>query len=190
MKWWIIIGIIVVISTLMLIYRKNIIRKIKTLQSPYKYFTYDEFDSPNELGSGETYMDKEFIRKLDIARSCANFPFKIVSGYRTQEHNKKVGGVSDSSHTKGLGVDIDYTTEEELNTILRCLTKVGFNRFVFCMTKSSLYNLVSLSISYLSKFILAKILVTFAGILTSFKTSSTSFSVGFNKVVNIFKGGK
>lgn len=129
MKWWYIVIIVVILVLILYYFRRNIIRKIKTLQSPYKYFTYDEFDSPDEPGSGEKYMDREVIRKLDIARGCANFPFKIISGYRTQAHNKKVGGVASSSHTKGLGVDIDYITEQELNTILRCLTKVGFNRF-------------------------------------------------------------
>ena len=131
MKWWYIVIIVVILVIILYYFRRNIIRKIKTLQSPYKYFTYDEFDSPDEAGSGEKYMDREVIRKLDIARDCAGFPFIIVSGYRTKKHNKDVGGVDDSSHTriKGTGVDIDYTTKEEMNTILRCLVKVGFNRY-------------------------------------------------------------
>ena len=62
-----------------------------------KYFKLSEFDSPDLVGSGEA-MDREFLSKLDQARSLCDIPFKITSGYRTEAHNKKVGGVSNSSH--------------------------------------------------------------------------------------------
>lgn len=99
------------------------------MQSPFKYFTFEEFDSPDEPGSGKRNVSHELIRKLDIARECAGFPFKLESAYRTYAHNKKVGGVKGSAHTKGLAVDIDYKTQEQLETMLRCLVKVGFTRF-------------------------------------------------------------
>ncbi len=34
------------------------------------------------------------------------YPIKVNSGYRCEEHNAKVGGVSDSQHRAGLAVDI------------------------------------------------------------------------------------
>ena len=76
------------------------------------YFNFQEFDSPDEIGSGMPTdqggkMNKEFLFKLDEARMLAGTPFKITSGYRTEAHNKKVGGVKGSSHTKGCAVDID-----------------------------------------------------------------------------------
>ena len=71
-----------------------------------KYFTYTEFDCPAEEGSGWENMDEEFLVFLDELRSRCSFPFHVTSGYRTEEHNKKVGGIKGSSHIKGLAADI------------------------------------------------------------------------------------
>lgn len=129
MRWFIIISVIIIL--ILFYFRGRIIRKTKLMQSPFTHFTFDEFDSPDEEGSGKRHMSHEFIRKLDIARECAGFPFKIEKGggFRTFPYNKKVGGVKGSSHTKGLGADIDYKNQEQLEIMLKCLVKVGFTRF-------------------------------------------------------------
>ena len=92
-----------------------------------KYFKLSEFDSPDMVGSGEA-MDKEFLSKLDQARSLCDIPFRITSGYRSEAHNRKVGGVSNSSHTKGLAADIACTNSSARHIILSALLKVGLNR--------------------------------------------------------------
>ena len=33
-----------------------------------KYFKYSEFDSPDVIGSGKKYMNKEFLEMLDLCR--------------------------------------------------------------------------------------------------------------------------
>ena len=93
-----------------------------------KYFKLSEFDSPDEIGSGKK-MDSKFLEKLDYARHNAGIPFKINSGYRTQEWNLKVGGRFGSSHKKGLAVDIGYTGSRERYLILSALMEVGITRF-------------------------------------------------------------
>ena len=93
-----------------------------------KYFKLSEFDSPDQVGSGKK-MDSDFLEKLDYARHNAEIPFKINSGYRTQEWNMKVGGRFGSSHKKGLAVDIGYTGSRERYLILNALMEVGINRF-------------------------------------------------------------
>ena len=50
-----------------------------------RYFTYDEFDSPDLPGSGE-FMEQEFLDLLDDARDIAGVPFIINSGFRTEGH--------------------------------------------------------------------------------------------------------
>jgi zinc D-Ala-D-Ala carboxypeptidase len=91
------------------------------------YFNLSEFDSPDVKGSG-ALMDDTFIDMLIDARALANIPFIISSGYRTEKHNKKVGGVKNSSHLKGLAVDIKCTDSISRFIILNALQQVGFNR--------------------------------------------------------------
>ena len=103
------------------------------------YFNFQEFDSPDELGSGMPIdnggkMDKEFLFKLDEARMLAGTPFKITSGYRTEAHNKKAGGVKGSSHTKGCAVDIAVNSGLQRCAIVCALAKVGFTRIGIAKT--------------------------------------------------------
>ena len=102
--------------------------------SKYTYFTLAEFDSPDQPGSGEKYMDRTFVRRLDKARGKAGIAFIIISGARTKTYNAKVGGFPGSTHEiklnkKVADADIDYNTEEEKVKILQALVDVGFNRF-------------------------------------------------------------
>jgi len=98
-----------------------------------KNFTIDEFDSP-DLPSSGLNMDNDFLQMLDIAREIANIPFKINSGYRTKEHNKKVGGKSDSSHLVGKAVDIAYSNSRDRWIIITALQEAGFNRLGIAKT--------------------------------------------------------
>lgn len=110
--------------------RKKYLEESK-LKSPFKYFSFAEFDSPDEEGSGEKYMNENFIKRLDRARERAGIPFKINSGYRTEKQNKKVGGVSDSAHKKGLAADIAAKTENDKKIIAKALYQENFIRLGF-----------------------------------------------------------
>lgn len=92
-----------------------------------KYFTLDEFDSPDLPNSGVN-MDKSFLEKLDLAREYAGIPFKITSGYRSKEANEKAGGVKGSSHLIGVAADIAISNGQERCIILSALIKAGFKR--------------------------------------------------------------
>tara|TARA_R110000803_G_scaffold66367_3_gene127812 strand:+ start:988 stop:1341 length:354 start_codon:yes stop_codon:yes gene_type:complete len=92
-----------------------------------KYFTLDEFDSPDLPNSGIN-MDANFLSMLDNARDMADIPFKINSGYRTKEHNSKVGGKEKSSHLVGKAADISCSTSRERWIIITALQDAGFNR--------------------------------------------------------------
>jgi zinc D-Ala-D-Ala carboxypeptidase len=103
------------------------------------YFNFQEFDSPDEIGSGMPTeqggkMNKEFLFKLDEARMLAGTPFRITSGYRTEAHNKKVKGVKGSSHTKGCAVDIAVNSGLQRSAIVCALAKVGFTRIGIAKT--------------------------------------------------------
>ncbi len=92
-----------------------------------KYFKLSEFDSPDILGSGKN-MNEEFLYMLDAARKIYGKPMRVNSGYRTEEHNKKVGGVSSSSHLKGLAADISCKNSNERFEMLQAFIKAGFKR--------------------------------------------------------------
>lgn len=44
--------------------------------------------------------------RLQVIRDLIGKPIRITSGYRTPEHNKKVGGEPNSYHLKGMAADI------------------------------------------------------------------------------------
>lgn len=92
-----------------------------------KYFTYTEFDSPDEVGSGKK-MNPKLLIMLDMVRDKFDKPLHITSGYRTVEHNARVGGTENSSHLKGLAVDIACNSSVDRYHLLNCLLDVGFTR--------------------------------------------------------------
>ena len=92
-----------------------------------RYFKIKEFDSPDKKGSGKE-MKTSTLKMLDECRHIAKIPFRINSGYRTDTHNKKVGGVNSSSHTKGYAVDISCNDSVSRFKIIDAALKVGFNR--------------------------------------------------------------
>ena len=99
----------------------------------FKYFTYGEFDSPDSVGSGKLVSD-ELISMLDVARKKYGKSMTINSGYRTIEHNAKVGGTPASSHTKGLAVDIACTNSTDRFKLEGILREVGFKRIGIAKT--------------------------------------------------------
>lgn len=44
---------------------------------------------------------------LDPAREALGQPIKVNSGYRSSEHNKEIGGATNSQHCKGEAADIE-----------------------------------------------------------------------------------
>lgn len=103
---------------------KQSVKKIEE-QMALKYFKLSEFD--DAPGTGKN-MKKDFLVKLDKARAIADVPFKITSGYRSKETNKRVGGVSTSSHLKGLAADISCKDSSTRQKIISGLIKAGFTR--------------------------------------------------------------
>lgn len=67
-----------------------------------RYFKSKEFDCNctecKSKGNTGMNMDKGFLQILDSCRHDSKIPWHINSGYRCPNHNKNVGGVSNSSH--------------------------------------------------------------------------------------------
>lgn len=74
----------------------------KTDPWPLVYFR------PQELACkcGALLFDEAAGRALDRLRDRFGAPLVIVSGYRTPEYNRAVGGAPNSFHLRGLAVDV------------------------------------------------------------------------------------
>lgn len=56
-------------------------------------------------GSDKLWIDCELVTLLQCVRNTFDKPVIITSAYRTETHNKKVGGAKNSQHLSGKAVD-------------------------------------------------------------------------------------
>lgn len=71
-------------------------------------FSWHEFGSHDGKAIPRKYMGhvRELAKNLQVLRDHIGKPIKITSGYRSPEHNKRVGGVKNSQHLFGKAADI------------------------------------------------------------------------------------
>lgn len=67
-------------------------------------------------GSPITFIDDYMVTILELLRKELGKPIIITSGYRTPQHNTKVGGAKYSYHMRGMAADIrvDGTSAKEV----------------------------------------------------------------------------
>ena len=92
-------------------------------------FNKIEFESKDgsEMPNDVLENIKELSKNLQALRDYTGKPIHVNSGYRSPEHNKRIGGVNNSYHTKGMASDIvirDYTPKK-LVRIIQKLIKQG-----------------------------------------------------------------
>ena len=98
-----------------------------TEMKKYKYFKISEFDSPDREGSGDM-MEEDFLERLDLVRDLYGAPIQVTSGYRTIEHNERVGGVKNSSHLLGWAADLHVGNSRNRYMLLNACLEAGFLR--------------------------------------------------------------
>jgi hypothetical protein len=84
--------------------------------------------SPSELacrGTGRLRIDTDMMDKLQALRTRMGVALIVLSGYRSPEHNAKVGGAKDSQHTKGTAVDVAVANVDPEELIAAAL-ELGF----------------------------------------------------------------
>lgn len=107
-------------------------QKTKEIQS--EFFTLSEL-TKSSTASGyhiDNSPSDEIIRNLqygvdmvlDPLRRMYGKPIVITSGYRSQQLNKKVGGVANSWHTQGNAADIHVSSVTEATKIFGILQKI------------------------------------------------------------------
>ena len=69
-----------------------------------EHFKVKEFRCKD--GSDFVYIDDDLIEILESLRQFIGKPITIVSGFRTNAYNHKIGGAERSYHTQGMAADI------------------------------------------------------------------------------------
>ena len=72
-----------------------------------KNFNLSEFQSKDgaEMPQEVCVNIQKVANQLQTIRDYLCFPIHVLSGYRSIDHNKAVGGVKNSYHTLGMAVD-------------------------------------------------------------------------------------
>ena len=68
---------------------------------------------------------------LDPARERIGMPIRVNSGYRSQQLNKTVGGVSDSQHLLGEAADVRVGTPAMNKRLYEVLLELPFDQLIW-----------------------------------------------------------
>jgi uncharacterized protein YcbK (DUF882 family) len=73
-----------------------------------KNFSLTEFNSKDGTVADQLVIKNLTIlsEQLEVLREYLGKPIKITSGYRSKEHNAKIGGAKNSTHVNGMAADI------------------------------------------------------------------------------------
>ena len=97
-----------------------------------KNFSKSELDCKS--GADCPYPDRlrHLAWTLQAIRDEFGAPIKVNSGYRSPEHNKKVGGVRNSQHVEALAADLVPAKggEAELNRLVLVILDLAESRFI------------------------------------------------------------
>lgn len=93
-----------------------------------KHFQFSEFDCPYVAGSGQKYMDREFVSMLDYARDVSGLQFRIRKGYMSAQYAEKKNEPTSSSHRIGRAAEIVCNHSGKRYKIVASLLEAGFVR--------------------------------------------------------------
>lgn len=81
-----------------------------------KYFSTKEFENKTDK---VFYIEPLLLERLDKVREDFGGPLVVTSGYRSPEHNAKIGGSKSSQHCLGKAADIrpKHFTKENLDKL-------------------------------------------------------------------------
>jgi uncharacterized protein YcbK (DUF882 family) len=92
-------------------------------------FSLDEFASADGTApNGEVLKNlTELAKNLEVLRKHLAQPIRVTSGFRSKEHNKKIGGALNSFHVLGMAADIQVAKvkPEDVAKAIELLIKEG-----------------------------------------------------------------
>lgn len=96
-------------------------------QFPMEKWQWKDF-SPREMASkreGELMIDVDAMNRLQLLRSALKKPLIINSAYRSDAHNKAVGGAKGSKHLVAKAFDVSMTNHNP-HEFIEAAKAVGF----------------------------------------------------------------
>ena len=84
--------------------------------------------SPAEIacrGTGKLRVNADALDRLQALRAALGKPMIVTSGYRSPEHNRRVGGATASRHLEGTAFDISMVNHDPA-TFIAAAQRVGF----------------------------------------------------------------
>jgi uncharacterized protein YcbK (DUF882 family) len=92
-------------------------------------FTLEEFNSKcgRDIPNNVLPNILQLAKNLQVLRDAVGKSISITSGYRSPQHNKKIGGAKDSQHVKGMAADIKVSgmTPKEVALVIEGLIEQG-----------------------------------------------------------------
>jgi uncharacterized protein YcbK (DUF882 family) len=92
-------------------------------------FTLQEFNSKcgRDIPNNVLPNILQLAKNLQVLRDAIGKSISITSGYRSSQHNKKIGGAKDSQHVKGMAADIKVSgmTPKEVALVIEGLIESG-----------------------------------------------------------------
>ena len=92
-------------------------------------FSLHEFESADGTApNGEVLKNlTELAKNLEVLRKHIGQPIQVTSGFRSKEHNKKIGGALNSYHVIGMAADIKVAkmTPEQVAKAIELLIAEG-----------------------------------------------------------------
>lgn len=102
-----------------------------------KHFKKSEFTC--KCGCGLNNMNLAVVKIADKVREHFGSPAIVTSGSRCKQHNKEVGGVSNSRHLQGKAIDmyVKGVSGKDLLAYLKTLVNKGELRYTYLITGSN-----------------------------------------------------
>lgn len=92
-------------------------------------FDFQEFASADGTAPTDKVLKNltELAKNLEVLRKHLGQPIRITSGFRSKEHNIKIGGATNSYHVLGMAADlqVDKMKPEDVAKAIELLIKDG-----------------------------------------------------------------
>lgn len=91
------------------------------------HFRFEEFESKGNTDY-TIKISRALLRGLEEYREAVGHPIRIISGYRDPDHNRNVGGASNSQHKYGTACDLEGELTLKQVKALRRFSGVGIKQ--------------------------------------------------------------